>query len=70
MDEDLGYNTNYEPTFDNDAFEDDINQHADKISGDNLTEEDASHISEVSTNEKSKQNQKSKIIRFEYNLFR
>ncbi len=56
MDEDLGYNTNYEPTFDNDAFEDDINQHADKISGDNLTEEDASHISEVSTNEKSKQN--------------
>mgnify|MGYP007070146849 CR=1 FL=1 len=60
MDDELGFGFNYseplEPTFNSNDFENDVNQHADKLSGDNLTEEEASHISEVSTNEKSKQN--------------
>ena len=37
-------------------FENDINEHADKINDETLTEENASHISEVSTNERSKKN--------------
>ena len=34
----------------------DINEHADKINDETLTKENASHISEVTTNEKSKNN--------------
>ena len=56
MNMDLDFDGDFQLKFDNDDFENDINQHADKINGDNLTEEEASHISEVSTNEKSKQN--------------
>ena len=35
-------------------FADEVNSHADKINDETLTEEDASYLSEVSTNEKSK----------------
>ena len=40
----------------NSDFENDINRHADEINDETLTEENASYISEVSTNEKSKTN--------------
>ena len=37
-------------------FENDIDQHADKMNDEKLSEENASHISEVNTNERSRNN--------------
>ena len=53
---DDGNNCEFEYGNTNPEFLFDINQHADKINDETLTKENASHISEVSTNEKSKNN--------------